>query len=135
MSGRLIAMYKQPGVCPVGVGEMWRHIFSKIVLKFTGPEATTAWHDDQMCAGLKSGIDGAIHGVQSLWDKNSSTEEWGFLLVDAKNAFNGINRVGMLWTVQHLWPSGARFVFDCYRHWLLLVLLDGNGTASILHSR
>ena len=32
MSGRLIALDKQTGVRPVGVGEMWRHIFSKIVL-------------------------------------------------------------------------------------------------------
>ena len=35
MSGRLIALDKQTGVRPVGVGEMWRHIFSKIVLKVT----------------------------------------------------------------------------------------------------
>ena len=41
----------------------------------------------------------------------------------------------MLWTVQHLWPSGACFVFNCYCHWSLLVLRNGNGTAIILHSR
>ena len=64
-----------------------------------------------------------------------STEEWGFLLVDANNWFNEINRVGMIWTVQYLLPSGARFVFICYRHWSLLVLRNVNGTASILHSR
>ena len=28
----------------------------------------------------------AIHGVQALWGKKTSTEEWGFLLLDAKNA-------------------------------------------------
>ena len=49
--------------------------------------------DDPLCAGLKSGIDGAIHGVQALWDENSSTEDWGFLLVDAKNTFNDNNHV------------------------------------------
>ena len=47
--------------------------------------------DDQMCAGLKAGIYGVIHGAQALWDENSSTKEWGFLLVDAENAFNEID--------------------------------------------
>ena len=109
--------------------------FYKIALKFTGQEATMAFQDDQLCAGLKAGINGAIHGVQALWDEKSSTDEWGVLLVDAKNAFNNINRFRMLWTVRHLWPSGASFVFNCYHHWSLLFFWNGNGMASILHSR
>ena len=40
----------------------------------------------------------------------------------------------MLCTVRHLWPSRSRFVFNCYRHWSSLVLQNGNGTASFLHS-
>ena len=56
-------------------------------------------------------------------------------IVDAKNAFNKINRVGMLWTVRHLWPSGDCFVFNCYHHWSSIVLQNGNGTESIIHSR
>ena len=91
--------------------------------------------DDQMCAGLKAGIDGAIYGVQDLWDKKLTTEDWGFLLVDANNAFNEINRVEMLWMVRHLWPSGACFVFNCYFHWSLLVLRNRNETDSFLHSK
>ena len=58
-----------------------------------------------------------------------------FLLADAKNVFNEINWVRMLWKVRHFWPSGDFFVFNCYRHWSSLVLWNGNGTASILHSR
>ena len=84
MSIRLIELDKQPGVHPVGVGEMWRRLFTNIVLKFTVPEAIMACQYDHLCAGLKAVIDGAIHGVQGLWDKNLSTEEWRFLLVDAK---------------------------------------------------
>ena len=57
-----------------------------------------ARQDDQLCAGLNAGFDGAIHEVQALWGENSTTEDWGFFLVDAKNTFNNINRVGMLWT-------------------------------------
>ena len=94
-----------------------------------------ACQDDQLCAVIKAGIDGAIHGVQDLWHKNSSTEEWVFKLVYAKNAFNEIDRVGMLWMVKNLWPSGACFVFNYYCNWSSLVLPYGNGTASIIHSR
>ena len=41
----------------------------------------------------------------------------------------------MLLTVRNLWPSGALFVFNCYHNWSSLVLRNGNGTASFLHSR
>ena len=94
-----------------------------------------ACQDDQLCAGLKVGIYDTIHGVQALWDKNLTTEEWVFLLVDAKNALNNIIRVGLIWTVRHLWSSGARFVFNCYCHWSSLVLQNRNGVASFLHRR
>ena len=54
ISGQMIALDKQPCVHRVGVGETWRRLFAKIVLKVTGPEATMAYHDDQICAGLKA---------------------------------------------------------------------------------
>ena len=102
MSSRLVLLDKQTGVRPVGVRETWRHIFSKIVIKVTGPEATMTCQHDQLCSGLKVGIDGAFHGVQDIWDENLTTEEWRFLLVDADIAFDEITRFGMLWTVRHL---------------------------------
>ena len=42
-------------------------------------------------------------------------EEWGFLRIDARNAFNEINRTVMLWVIRHEWPSGVRFYFNCYQ--------------------
>ena len=88
-----------------------------------------------MCARLKAGIHDAIHGIRALWDKKSTTEGWGFLLIDANNAFNEIYRFRMLWTVRHLWPSRARVVFNCYCHWSLLVLRNGNGMDCFMHSK
>ena len=105
------------------------------MLRATGPEATSVCQDDHLCAGLKGGIDGTVHGVQAIWDTKLTAEDWRFLLVDAKNAFNNINQIGMLWTVHHLWSSGDRIVFNCYCHWSSLILWNGNGTASFLHSR
>ena len=42
-------------------------------------------------------------------------------LVDACKGFNKLSRSEMLWNVQHRWTAGARFTFNCYRHWLQLL--------------
>ena len=39
MRGRLIALDKQPGIRPVGVGETWRRLMAKCLLQVTEPEA------------------------------------------------------------------------------------------------
>ena len=39
----------------------------------------------------------------------------------------------MLWTVRHLWPSEAHFVFNFCCRWSWLVLQKGNGVAIFLH--
>ena len=88
-----------------------------------------------MCDGIKAGIDSAVHEDQYIWDENSTTEYWGFFLVDANNALNKINQINMLWKVCHLWPSSDFFFFNCYLQWSSLVLWNGNWTASFLHSR
>ena len=69
MSGRIIALGKQPSVHLVGVGETCRHRFSNIVINVKLPEATMECQDDQLHAGLKVRIDGAVHGVQAIWDE------------------------------------------------------------------
>ena len=42
----------------------------------------------------------------------------GTTLVDARNGFNKLIRLAMLWTVRYRWPAGARFAFNLYRHWV-----------------
>ena len=78
-------------------------------MKVTGPKSTNTCQDDQICSRLNAGLDGVVHLVQSIWDANFSTEDWRFLLVDAKDDFNEINRIVMIWKVFHLWPSGDFF--------------------------
>ena len=135
MSGRMIALDKQPGVRLIGVGETRKKLFAKCMLRSTGPKTTSACQDDQICARLKAGIDGTAHRVQAIWYTKLTTDDWGFLLIDTKKYFNEINKIVMQWTVYHLWPSGARFIFSCYRHWSSLVLRNRNGTSIFLHSR
>ena len=45
----------------------------------------------------------------------------GKTIIDARNGFNKISRLAILWTVKHLWPAGARFEFNCFRHWAQLI--------------
>ena len=135
MFGRLVALDKQPGIRPIGIGETWRRLFAKCVLRVAGTEAEIQCGADQLCAGLKAGIDGAVHAMSALWEELRDEEEHGFLLVDARNAFNELNRTRMLWTVRHLWPSGARFTFNCYRHHTALFVRTLQGEANIIPSR
>eukprot|EP00957_Ditylum_brightwellii_P178874 13625507-Ditylum_brightwellii.AAC.1 len=44
----------------------------------------------------------------------------GTTLVDARNGFNELSRMAMLWMVRHRWSSGAQFMFNCYQHWAIL---------------
>ena len=59
-------------------------------------------------------------------------EEWGFLLIDARNAFNEINRMVV---IRHVRPSGARFCFNCYQHHALLVTHGAIGKSVIISSQ
>lgn len=122
LSNRLIALDKNPGVRPIGIGQIWRRLFAKCVLLVTMPAATLAANNDQLCVGLKAGCEGAIHAAHGAWEKHANEPDWGFLAIDAKNAFNMMDRTSMLWTLRHEWPDGCTFAFNCYRHHVLLLV-------------
>ena len=46
----------------------------------------------------------------------------GTTLVDARNGFNKLSRLEIMWTVRHRWPAGSRFAFNCYSYWAQLLL-------------
>ena len=61
------------------------------------------------------------------------TELIGTTLADARNGLNKLSRLSMLCTVQNHWPVGARFAFNCYRHWEQLLLCQpGKSPVTIL---
>lgn len=135
MSGRLVALDKCPGIRPIGIGELWRRLISKCFLKVAGPQAKEACSIDQLCAGLEAGVEGGVHAMTEAWKRMEHEESIGVVLVDARNAFNEQNREVMLWIVRHEWPMGARFVFNCYRHWAILLVRGADGSGFFLHSQ
>ena len=135
MSGRLIALDKNPGVRPIGIGESWRRLFAKCLLAVAGKEAADECGIDNLSGGMSAGIEAAVHSANEVVDGNYDTDDWGFILVDARNAFNELNRYTMLWTVRHLWPSGCRFAFNCYCCWTPLFIRGRAGTLFSLFSK
>ena len=65
----------------------------------------------QTCAGMESGIEGAIHAVKRGWDKPGCE---AVLLVDADNAFNHINRKVSLENTKSLCPPLHKYLLNCY---------------------
>ncbi len=59
----------------------------------------------------------------------------GLTLIDARNDFNELSHYAMLWTARHRWPKGARFAFNCNRHYARCLVRSPGGKPSILLSR
>ena len=132
ISNRLIALDKYPGVRPIGIGESLCCIIGKAICSATRLDLAVICGTDQLCGGMKCGIEGAVHVVAGLFeDSHSLPTGWGVLLVDASNAFNNLNRAALLWNDRILWPHCSRFVFNTYCGWAPLIM---RGSEELLFS-
>ena len=86
---RLIALDKNPGVRPIGIGDTARRIIAKAVLSVVKLDIQEASGCLQMCGGQISGIEAAVHAVRTAFETDDNE---AVLLVDATNAFNSLNR-------------------------------------------
>jgi hypothetical protein len=125
MANRLIALDMCPGVHPVGVGESLRRILGKPVCMLLRPDVEDVCKSDQLCVGIKAGIEGAIHAITDMFEQNKSNG-WGVLLIDASN------RIAALWNVRVLCPRCSVFLINTYRGWPPLIV---SATTLNLYSR
>ena len=109
---RLIALDKNPGVRPIGVGEVVRRLISKAVLTVLRFDILEAAGCLQLCAGQDAGCEAAVHAMHELFPDDDSE---AILLVDADNAFNSLNRQSGLRNVLHLYPSLPKILINSYR--------------------
>ena len=109
---RLIALDKNPGVRPIGIGETSRRIICKAILNILHYDILDVTGVEQLCTGIDSGCEAAAHTI-----RNMSNDEGieGLLLVDASNAFNLLNRKVALRNILALCPSFGRALVNTYR--------------------
>ena len=55
------------------------------------------------------GVQGALGDLEFL---TQDSETSGTTLVHARNGFNKLIRLAMMWTVRYRWPTEARFAFN-----------------------
>ena len=113
LANRLIALDKCPGVRPIGIGECLHRIICKTMALVTGRDVEVVCGVEQLATGLKSGIEGAVHGMTALhaydefcddgWDSSS--------LIEAA-----------LWNAWVLWPRCRHFLFNTYRGYAKLIV-------------
>jgi len=106
-----IPLDKNPGLRPIGVGEVLRRIAGKVVMQIVKNDVTKAAGCLQTCAGQEAGSEASIHAMNEIFNENDTE---AVLPVDAENAFNSINRKTLLHNIEFICPSIARFIYNCY---------------------
>ncbi len=104
------------------MGEVIRRIIGKCVVKVTKQDVIDASGSLQVCAGLKSGSEAAVHAMHSIFEADETD---AVLLVDASNAFNALNRAAALHNLTILCPSIATYAINTYREPARLFLTGG----------
>ena len=65
---RLISLNKNPGLRPIGVGEVLRRIAGKAVMRIVKSDVMKTAGLLQVCAGQESGAEAAIHAMHDIFN-------------------------------------------------------------------
>ena len=91
LSCRLMPLEKNPGLRPVGIGEVLQRIASKVIVSVLKEDIINCTGTLQVCSGQEAGIEVAIHSNAMMYEDENTA---AILLVDASNAFNLFYRQG-----------------------------------------
>ncbi|CAA9996000.1 unnamed protein product [Nesidiocoris tenuis] len=110
LARRGVTLDKFPGVRPIGVGEMLQRILAKTMALLTAEDLKEACGSDQLAAGTKSGIEGAIHAMYPRGSSRKRTTLGSHYML--LHSFGDFPRVAALtngMSLQELrsnWPRG-----------------------------
>ena len=109
---RLIPLDKNPGVRPIGIGEVLRRIMGKVIGWVLKQDLMEATGPLQAASGFQGGAEAAIHAMRQVFEEDDTE---AVILVDATNAFNLLNRQAALHNVQRTCPPFASILINTYR--------------------
>ena len=119
---RLIPLDKNPGLRPIGVGEVLRRILGKVFMNAVRGDVEEACGSIQVCVGQAGGCEAVVHAMRETFQEE---ETEALLLIDAKNAFNSLRRVAMLAIIKRLCPVAHVYAYNCYSIHARLFVVGG----------
>ena len=123
LASRLIPLGKNPGLRPIGVGEVIRRIIGKAVVHTLNEDIIRSVGNLEVCAGHESGCEATIHAMSQIFNKEDSKPVF---LIDASNTFNAVNRKLFLHNVSVISLEIAVFVSHCYALPSRLFIIGGS---------
>lgn len=124
VSCRLIPLDKNPGIRPIGIGEVLRRIIGRAVTTHLKPEVIDAAGPLQLSAGQEGGAEAAVHAMRKFFEQDDCE---AILLVDASNAYNSLHRIESLLQIQYICPEFSTYLINTYRIPSKLFISGGNG--------
>ena len=112
LNNRLIPLDKNPGVRPIGIGEVLRRIIGKSLINLFKRDIMQAAGVSQVCAGHPSGCEAAIHTLRKVFAFMSTD---AVLLINVDNAFNHLNHAVALHNIRYICPPLATILINIYR--------------------
>ena len=115
-------MNKNPGIRPIGVGEILRRLIGKVIGWVLKDEIQEAAGPLQSATGLKGGAEAAIHSMREIFNDHDTEP---VILDNASNAFNSLNRQVALHNIRIICPAFLTILINTYREPTLLVVSGG----------
>ena len=99
-------------ILSINIGETFRRIIGKAVSWVLKSDIQEAAGPLQVCTGLKSGAEAAVHYMREQFQLETTE---AVILVDASNAFNSVNRAALLHNIQIICPEFSTIAVNMYR--------------------
>ena len=110
MASRVVPLNNNPGLCPIGVGEILWQVMQKLVMSAFSEDVTIASPDAQVC-GRSLGSEAEIHVMRGMFQHENSD---AVILVDAANTFNNLNGKVFLHNIKFTCLDIATYMNNCY---------------------